>query len=142
MPPGSQILRSLNLTELPRIADPRGSLTFIEGGRQVPFEIKRIYYLYDIPHGKRRGGHAHLLLQQLIVAASGRLTVRLHDGRNQRDFVLEHPGVGLYIPPMMWRELLDFSPGAVCLVLASERHDDRDYIRDFGEFLAVSGASP
>jgi oxalate decarboxylase/phosphoglucose isomerase-like protein (cupin superfamily) len=120
---------------LPRVMDPRGNLTFIEGGRHVPFEIKRVYYLYDVPGGAARGGHAHKALHQLIVAMSGSFDILLDDGVGAHRFHLNRSYYGLYIPPMIWREIDNFSSGSVCMVLASEWFDEDDYYRDHGQFL-------
>src|SRR5665647_1411464 len=108
------------LIELPRVQDTRGNLTFIEGSRQIPFEIKRVYYLYDVPGGAARGGHAHKQLQQFIIAASGSFDVLLDDGSNRERHSLNRSYYGLYIPSMVWREIDNFSSGSVCLVLASD----------------------
>ena len=131
-------LKECKLIELPKIHDMRGNLTFIEGGKHVPFEIKRVYYLYDVPGGAVRGGHAHKKLQQLIIAASGSFDVILDDGYDRKRFHLNRSYYGLYIPTMIWRELDNFSTGAVCLVLASEYYDELDYIRDYEEFLRLA----
>jgi dTDP-4-dehydrorhamnose 3,5-epimerase-like enzyme len=128
------------IVELPRIADPRGNLTFIEGGDNVPFDIKRVYYLYDVPGGESRGGHAHKELQQLIVAASGSFDVLVDDGEHRERFFLNRSYYGLYIPPMVWRELDDFSSGSVCLVLASEHYDVDDYYYDYDAFRRDANA--
>jgi hypothetical protein len=130
----------MNLTEcriidLPKITDPRGNLTFIEGGRHVPFEIKRVYYLYDVPGGAERGGHAHRALHQLIIAMSGSFDVILKDGMQQQRFHLNRSYSGLLICPMIWREIDNFSSGSVCMVLASNFYAESDYYRDYGEFL-------
>jgi len=123
------------LVDLPRINDPRGNLTFIEGGRHIDFDIQRVYYLYDVPGGSERGGHAHKALRQLIIAMSGSFDVHLDDGRNKRTVHLNRSYVGLYVCPMIWRELDNFSSGSVCMVLASNRYDESDYFRQYDEFL-------
>lgn len=130
-------LSDCRLVELPRISDPRGNLTFIEGGVHVPFDIKRVYYLYDVPGGADRGGHAHKALHQLLVATSGSFDVNLSDGRDQRCFRLDRSYLGLYVCPMMWRELVNFSSGSVCMVLASQRYDENDYYRDYADFMGA-----
>ena len=122
------------LVDLPKISDPRGNLTFVEGGRHVPFDIRRVYYLYDVPGGADRGGHAHLGLRQLIIAMSGSFDVVLDDGREQRRVHLNRSYTGLAVVPMIWRELDNFSSGSVCLVLASNVYDEADYIRDHETF--------
>lgn len=116
-------------------SDRKGNLTVVENGITLPFEVKRVYYLYDVPAGESRGSHAHRELEQLIVAASGSFTVTLDDGKNKKSFFLNRPYQGLYVKPGLWRDLDDFSSGAVCLVLASEVYDSTDYIRDYQEFL-------
>jgi dTDP-4-dehydrorhamnose 3,5-epimerase-like enzyme len=123
--------------ELPRIPDARGNLTVVEGTRHVPFEIKRVFYLYDVPGGADRAGHAHKRLQQLIVAMSGSFDVLLDDGAETRRYQLNRPYFGLYIPPLVWRELTNFSSGSVCVVFASEWYDEEDYYRDHAEFVAA-----
>lgn len=125
--------------DLPKISDPLGNLTFIEGGQHVPFEIQRVYYLYDIPGGASRGGHAHKHLHQLIVAISGSFDVVLDDGLQQRRIHLDRSYNGLYVCPMIWRELDNFSSGSVCMVLASNRYDEADYYRNYAEFLQARG---
>ena len=116
-------------------SDRKGNISVVENGRDVPFNVKRTYYLYDVPGGESRGGHAHKELRQLIIAASGSFTVTLDDGHVKRTFTLNRPYQGLYVVPGIWRTLDDFSSGAVCLVLASEKYDAADYIRDYNEFL-------
>lgn len=128
-------LAECRLIDLPKISDPRGNLTFIEGKRHVPFNIKRIYYTYDVPGGSDRGAHAHKGLHQLIIAMSGSFDVELDDGFEKKRFHLNRSYFGLYVCPMMWRELDNFSSGSVCLVLASELFDADDYYRDYDLFL-------
>jgi len=129
-------LNDCRLIELPKISDPRGNLTFVEGGNHIPFDIKRVYYLYDVPGGSDRGAHAHKNLHQFVVAMSGSFDIVLDDGDRQRRFHLNRSYYGLYICPMMWRTLDNFSSGAVCMVLASTPYSADDYIRDHDEFLA------
>ncbi len=129
------------LIELRRISDPKGNLTPIEGGSDVPFEIKRVYYLYDVPGGESRGGHAHRQLEQFIVAANGSFDVVLDDGSQRQSFFLNRSYYGLFVPRMVWRELENFSSGSVCLVLASAHYDEADYLRDHGDFLAAVAAA-
>lgn len=123
------------MIDLPKISDPRGNLTFIEGNRHIPFEIKRVYYLYDVPGGAERGGHAHKDLRQLLIATSGSFDVVLDDGLHGKRFTLNRSHQALLICPMIWRELDNFSSGSVCLVLASEVYDEGDYYRDYDEYL-------
>jgi dTDP-4-dehydrorhamnose 3,5-epimerase-like enzyme len=125
-----------HLVDLPKIQDPRGNLTFIEGGNHIPFDIRRVYYLYDVPGGSERGGHAHKELQQLIIAMSGSFDVILDDGKEKKRFHLNRSYYGLYVCPMMWRELDNFSSGSVCMVLASNKYAEDDYYRDYAEFMS------
>jgi dTDP-4-dehydrorhamnose 3,5-epimerase-like enzyme len=129
-------LSDCQLVDLPRIQDPRGNLTFIEGTRHVPFDIKRVYYLYDVPGGAERGAHGHKELRQLMVAMSGSFDVVLDDGRDKRTYHMNRSYFGLLIAPMMWRELTNFSSGAVCMVLASDYYKESDYYRDYSQFMA------
>lgn len=121
--------------ELPKISDARGNLTFIEGGSHVPFDIKRVYYVYDVPGGSERGGHAHKDLQQLIIAVAGSFDVVLDDGESRETIHLNRGYTGLYMPNMIWRELNNFSSGAVCMVLASDHYKESDYYRSYDEFI-------
>lgn len=128
-------LTDCKLIDLPKISDVRGNLTFIEGGRHVSFDIKRVYYLYDVPGGAERGGHAHKDLHQLIIAMSGSFDIVVDDGQQKKRFHLNRSYFGLYVCPMIWREMDNFSSGAVCLVLASNLYDESDYYRDYNDFL-------
>jgi len=127
-------LDKCKIIELPRITDVRGNLTFIEGNDHVPFDIKRVYYLYDVPGGEKRGGHAHKSLQQFIIAASGSFDVVLDDGNQSKRYHLNRSYYGIYVPTLIWRELDNFSSGSVCVVLASEHFEEEDYIRDYNKF--------
>ena len=120
--------------DLPRINDPRGNLTFVEGGRHVPFDIRRVYYLYDVPGGAARGGHAHKELHQLIVAMSGSFDIHLDDGRERKIVHMNRSYYGLYVCPMIWREIDNFSSASVCMVIASQKFDESDYYRDYSTF--------
>jgi len=130
-------LSDARLVDLRRIANPKGNLTPIETGVDVPFEIRRVYYLYDVPGGESRGGHAHRELEQFIVAASGSFDVVLDDGVKRERFFLNRSYYGLYVPRLLWRELENFSSGSVCLVLASQLYDESDYFRDYEGFRAA-----
>ncbi|MCR4603646.1 MAG: FdtA/QdtA family cupin domain-containing protein [Prevotella sp.] len=125
----------INIIDLPKIADPRGNLTVAEGEGIVPFDIKRAYWVYDVPGGESRGGHAHKRLRQLVIALSGSFTVTLDNGIERHTVLLNHPWQGLVIETNTWRTLDDFSSGAVCLVLASDHFEEDDYIYDYDEFL-------
>jgi len=125
-----------NVFELPKIANRAGNITPIHNNKEVPFEVRRVYYLYDVPGGATRGGHAHINLQQFVIAASGSFDVILSDGYNQKTITLNRPNYALYIPPGIWRDLYNFSSGAVLLVLASEYYSENDYIRDYNDFLS------
>ena len=133
-------LGDCRIVDLPRVTDPRGNLTFIEGSRHVPFAIQRVYYLYDVPGGAERGGHGHKELHQLIIAMSGSFDVIVDDGRERARHHMNRSYYGLYIPPMMWREIDNFSSGSVCLVLASHLYDENDYYRDYDKFVAATRA--
>lgn len=127
-------LDECRLLELPKISDPRGNLTFIENERHIPFSIKRVYYLYDVPGGESRAGHGHRELEQLIIAASGSFTVTVDDGYSRREFYLNRSYLGLYLPKMVWRDIDNFSSSSVCFVLASDFYDESDYFRDYEDF--------
>ena len=123
------------IIDLPRIYDPRGNLTVVEQLKEVPFDIKRVYWTYDVPGGESRGGHAHKKCQSFIIAVSGSFTVRLDDGHRHETYHLNHPYQGLLINTGVWRTLEDFSSGAVCLALASELFDENDYIREYDDLI-------
>jgi len=123
------------IIDFPRIVDERGNLSFAQSMDQVPFEIKRVYWLYDVPGGESRGSHAHRQLEQLIVAAGGSFTVTLDDGTRKKTFFLNRPYQGLYVPAGIWRDLYDFSSGSVCMVMASAPYVEDDYLREYDEFL-------
>ncbi len=129
------------IIDLPKITDPRGNLTVAEGLDDVPFDIKRAYWVYDVPGGGCRGGHAHKTLRQVVIALSGSFHVTLDNGRERETILLNHPWQGLIIETNTWRTLDDFSSGAVCLVLASEHYETDDYIYDYDEFLKYVGCS-
>lgn len=120
-------------------SDRKGNISVVENGTSLPFDVKRVYFLYDVPGGESRGSHAHRNLEQLIVAASGSFKVTLDDGQVKQSFFLNRPYIGLIVRPGMWRDLEDFSSGAVCMVLASDLYDSEDYIRDYSEFLEFRG---
>lgn len=133
-------VRDCCIIDLPQINDRRGNLTFIEGSNHIPFDIRRVYYLYDVPGGASRGGHGHRGLEQFIIAMSGSFDVILDDGFEKQKFHLNRSYYGLYVKPMMWREIDNFSSGSVCLVLASTPYEVSDYYRDYGEFVADARA--
>lgn len=126
-----------SVIDISKVHNEAGNITVAENMKNIPFEVKRIYYLYDIPGGEARGGHAHYELEQYIVAASGSFDVILSDGQNRKIVTLNRPNIALHIVPGLWRELDNFSSGSVCLVLASLKYDESDYIRDYGEFLKI-----
>jgi oxalate decarboxylase/phosphoglucose isomerase-like protein (cupin superfamily) len=129
--------KTTKIIDLPKIADHRGNLTFIEGHRHIPFPIRRAYYLYDVPAGATRGGHAHKTVEEFIIAASGSFTVVIDDGKKRKKYFLNRPHYGLYIPNLAWRELENFSTGSICLVLASEEYEESDYYRNYRKFKAA-----
>jgi dTDP-4-dehydrorhamnose 3,5-epimerase-like enzyme len=132
-------IEDCKIMELPQVHDPRGNLTFIEGGRHLPFEIKRVYYLYDVPGGSTRAGHGHKTLEQLVIAMSGSFDIELDDGHTKSKFHLNRSNYGLYISPMIWRTIDNFSSGSVCMVLASDFYDEADYFRYYEDFLRAVG---
>ena len=129
-------VRPCHLVQLNEHSDPRGSLSVVEAGKDIDFEIQRVYYLYGLPLSTVRGAHGHRDLQQLVIAVHGRFEVVVDDGVNKNSFRLDHPSRGLYIGPMVWRDLINFSEGAVGVVLASSHYDESDYYRDYADFLA------
>lgn len=131
-------LNECRIIDLPVVQERRGNLTFVEGGEHIPFDIQRVYYLYDVPGGAARAGHGHKQLQQLIIAMSGSFDVLVDDGQERRRFHLNRSYFGLYLPRMVWREVDNFSSGAVCLVLASTHYEEADYYRDYDEFREVA----
>lgn len=123
---------------LPQIHDPRGDLTYVEGGNHIPFDIRRVYYLYNVPVDAERGGHAHRELEQVVFALSGSFRIKIDDGQTKSEYWLRDPRKGLYISRLVWREMDAFSQGTVCMVLASRPYDEADYYRDYGEFLKAA----
>jgi len=128
-------LEDCRIIELPKISNPQGNLTFVEGNSQIPFDIQRVYYVYDVPGGAERGGHAHKDLHQLIIAMSGSFDITLDDGKDKKKFHLARSYYGLYVCPMIWREIDNFSSGSVLMVLASNKYSEDDYYRDYTEFM-------
>jgi hypothetical protein len=137
---GSDI-HNCNVVEMEKNHNPAGNITVYQNGSPQPFDVKRVYYLYDVPGGSERGGHAHRELHQLIVAASGSFDVIIDDGRNKKIIQLNRPYFGLLVVPGIWREIVNFSSGAICLVLASEKYSEADYIRDYSEFRTYKNAA-
>lgn len=131
----------VSLIELPKNHSEAGNITAINNGEEIPFDIKRVYYLYDIPGGISRGGHGHKALRQLIIAASGSFDITIDDGKVKRTFTLNQPYKGLFLPSGLWRELSNFSSGSICMVMASDEYDEKDYIRDYDEFLSFKGVN-
>lgn len=130
-------IEQCRIIQLPKITDIRGNLTFIEGNQHIPFEIKRVYYLYDVPGGSERAGHAHKELHQLFIAMSGSFDVHIDDGYSKKTYHMNRSYYGLYLCPMIWRDLDNFSSGSVCLVLASQYYDESDYYREYQDFIKV-----
>jgi dTDP-4-dehydrorhamnose 3,5-epimerase-like enzyme len=131
-------VKPCRLVQLSEHTDPRGSLSVVEAGKDIEFEIRRVYYLYDLPISTVRGAHGHRELEQLIIAVHGRFEVVVDDGGNQGSFTLDHPAHGLYVGPMIWRDLINFSPNAVGVVLASAHYNDADYFREYTDFVAAT----
>ena len=129
------------ILSLPKIVDSRGNLTFVEGNRHVPFEIKRVFYLYDVPTGESRGAHAHKTLQQVITCLSGSFDVMLDDGIRQKHVHLNRPWQALYVPPLIWSAEVNFDAGSVCLVLVSDLFNESDYYRDYGTYVQAVEAA-
>lgn len=128
------------MIDLPKVQEPRGNLTFVEQHREAPFDISRVYYLYDVPGGAERGAHAHKALRQLIISVAGSFDVGLSDGLEKKVFHLNRPYQALFVCPMIWRDLDNFSSGSVCLVLASNAYDEDDYFRDYDNYIAARRA--
>lgn len=128
-------VESCRVIDLPKITDASGNLTFVEGNRHVPFDVKRVFYLYDVPTGESRGAHAHREQHQFLICLSGSFDVELDDGRTRTTVHLNRPWKGLHIPPMIWAAEVNFDPNSVCLVLASDVYDEADYIRSYDDFL-------
>ena len=130
-------INDCQLLEFPTIGNFSGQLTFIEGKNHLPFAIKRVFYIYDVPIGGKRGAHAHVSLHQILICLSGSYDVVIDDGRSKKNIKLNRPSIGLHIPPMIWSSEVNFDPGSVCLVLASHDYDEADYIREYSKFLSV-----
>ena len=131
-------IKGCKVIELPKIADPRGNLTFVESGRHIPFEIRRIFYLYDVPGGETRAGHALKKCHQFIIALSGSFDLILDDGTRKERYHLNRSYYGLYVPPLIWREIENFSTNSVCMVIASEFYNEEDYLREYPEFIKAA----
>jgi hypothetical protein len=129
------IIDECKIINLPKISDPRGNLTFIENEKHIPFQMKRVFYLYDVPGGESRAGHALIRCHQFLIAALGSFDVIVYDGKDNKRFHLNRSYYGLYLPPLIWREIDNFSSGSVCLTLASEFYDENDYLRDYESFI-------
>jgi dTDP-4-dehydrorhamnose 3,5-epimerase-like enzyme len=130
----NSVIHSCHVMDMEKIKNRAGNITIYQNGAPSPFDVKRVYYLYDVPGGSERGGHAHKNLYQLIIAASGSFSVILDDSRNKKVVELNRPNYGLLVVPGIWREIVNFSSGAICLVLASEKYSEVDYIRDYSEY--------
>lgn len=131
-----------SVIDVSKIHNEAGNITVVENGQNIPFDVKRVYYLYDIPGGEARGGHAHYELEQYIIAASGSFDVILNDGKNRKTVTLNRPNLALHIVPGLWRELDNFSSGSISLVLASQKYNESDYIREYNEYLKIKNDTP
>jgi len=134
-------VKDCKIIDLPKINDRQGNLTFVEGNRHLPFDVQRVFYIYDVPSGADRGAHAHKTLHQFLVCISGSFDVRVDDGVEQGTFSLNRPWRGLHVPPMIWASEVNFGPGTICLVLASAPFDEKDYYRDYQGFLEAARGS-
>ena len=132
-------LSQCRIIDLPKVADPRGNLTFLEGGKHIPFDIKRVFYLYDVPGGAERGGHALKTCEQFLIAMSGSFDVIVYDGKENKRIHMNRSYNGLYLPPMVWREMDNFSSGSVCLALASQQYNESEYYRDYKGYIQALG---
>ena len=132
-------ISNCSILDLPKICDPRGNLSIVESGLNIPFEIKRVFYIYDVPTGQDRGAHAHKTLHEFLICLSGGFDVELDDGLNRKIIHLNRPWMGLHIPPLIWAREINFDPGSVCLVLTSHFYDPDDYLRDYEEFVSIKG---
>lgn len=128
-------VKDCNIVNLTKIHNQAGNITVLENNKSIPFQVKRVYYLYDVPMGSERGGHGHYELEQFIVATSGSFTIVLDDGKDKKHFFLNDPSKALYIKPGIWREIINFSSGSICLVLASQEYNEKDYMRDYNKYL-------
>ena len=133
-------IEDCKLIQVEQIGDRRGHISVIENNREVPFEVKRVFYLYDIPGGESRGAHAHVECHQLLIAASGGFQVEVNDAKNKHVFSLNRPNQALHVPPGIWASEINFTSGAICLVLASHEYDEQDYLRDYNDFLNFKNA--
>lgn len=132
-------IKDCRIIDLPKITDPRGNLTFIESDRHIPFDIKRVFYIYDVPTAEDRGAHSHRKLHQFLICLSGSFDVYIDDGFEKSIVHLNRPWKGLHIPPLIWASEINFDPGSICLVVVSDFYDESDYIRDYNEFLEIVG---
>jgi hypothetical protein len=134
-----KVVNDCKILALPKVTDPRGNLTFIENANHIPFEIRRVFYLYDVPTAESRGAHSHKELHQCLICLAGSFDVTLDDGKDIKTIHLNRPWEGLYVPPMIWAAEENFDSGSICLVLTSDNYDEADYIRDYDQFLVARG---